>query len=81
MLERIEKSDKGLLKGLHVHASGINYSVKGERNHLVLEDENNKFDYKGLIKAFQKYKVKGIIVSESPNIEEDALLMQKLFMQ
>ena len=72
---------KSYIEDMHVHFSGMNYGPKGERNHLVLEDENNKFDYKGLIKAFQKYKVKGIIVSESPNIEEDALLMQKLFMQ
>jgi len=72
---------KSYIEDMHVHFSGMNYGPKGERNHLVLEDENNKFDYKGLIKAFQKYKVKGIIVSESPNIEKDALLMQKLFMQ
>lgn len=67
------------IKNMHIHISGINYGPKGERNHLVLEDKKNKFDYRGLIKSFKKYKIKGIIIGESPNIEKDALLMQKLY--
>ncbi len=67
------------LHNMHIHISGMNYGPKGERNHLVLKDRDNEFDYKGLIEAFKKYAIKGIVVSESPNIEEDALLMKKLF--
>jgi deoxyribonuclease-4 len=67
------------LHDMHIHISGMNYGPKGEKNHLVLQDHNNKFDYRGLIAAFHKYAPKGIVVSESPNIEEDALLMKKLF--
>ena len=32
---------------------------------------------KELIKALKDFKVKGVAISESPNIEGDALLMQK----
>lgn len=67
------------LHNMHIHISGMNYGPKGERNHLILRDRDNKFDYKGLVNAFKKYSIKGIVVSESPNIEEDALLMKKLF--
>ena len=67
------------IKDMHIHVSGMNYGPKGERNHYTLTDERNKFDYKGLIKAFKKFNVKGIVVSESPNIEKDALLMQKFY--
>ena len=67
------------LHDMHIHFSGMNYTEKGERNHLVLRDLNNHFDYRGMVEAMKKYGVKGIAISESPNIEEDALLCQKLF--
>ena len=79
VLERIEKSDKGLLKGLHVHASGINYSVKGERNHLFLQDKANDFQYKLMLNSLKSFGVSGIVISESPNPEVDALLLKNEF--
>jgi deoxyribonuclease-4 len=57
--------------------SGIEYSAKGERNHLELE--HSDFRYKELMKAFKDYKIKGVVISESPNIEKDALLMKKAY--
>jgi len=63
------------LKSLHIHLSGIEYSEKGERNHLPIQESD--FDLKGLFKAFYAYKAGGRILCESPIMEEDALFMQK----
>jgi len=77
----LEKSEKILgkdfLKNLHCHVSGIAYSEKGEKNHLILADSD--FKYKELLKALKDFDCKGLIVCESPNIEEDALLLKKTF--
>jgi len=64
------------LKHLHMHISGIQYTAKGERNHLTFE--HSKFPYKELAKALKEFKVGGVVICESPNIEKDALIFQKL---
>jgi len=79
--EILEKSEKALgkdfLKNMHCHVSGIKYSEKGERNHLILEESD--FKYKELLRAMKEFDCRGIVVCESPNIEDDALLLQKTF--
>ena len=79
--EILEKSEamlgKEFLKNLHCHVSGIKYSEKGERNHLILEESD--FNYKDLLKALKEFDCNGIIICESPNIEDDALLLKKTF--
>ncbi len=78
VLEILEKElGKKALKEMHVHVSGIEYSAKGERYHLNLKDSD--FKYKELLKALKEFNCKGVVISESPNIEEDALLMKKCF--
>lgn len=65
------------LNNMHCHVAGIEYGEKGERNHLNLQDSDLK--YGELCKALKEFKCKGIVISESPNIEEDALLLQKSY--
>ncbi len=65
------------LNNMHVHFSGINYGEKGEKNHLVLKESD--FNYKEWVEVIKEYKVKGVFISESPNIEEDALFIKKLY--
>ena len=78
VLALIEKElGKEALNNMHIHVSGIAYSDKGERYHLNLKESDLK--YKELLKALKEFKVKGIFISESPNIEEDALLMKKSY--
>jgi len=57
----------------------MNYTEKGERNHLNLEEKGNTFDYRPLLKALKKKDVSGTAICESPNLEEDALLMQNFW--
>ncbi len=73
----IEEIPKKYRKFLYMHASGIRFSAKGERNHLDMEDEENTFNYKWFLKALRKKNVSGRIICESPSIEGNALLMQK----
>ena len=78
VFEKIEKNiGKKALENMHIHMSGIRYSEKGERNHLELKDSD--MNYKDLIKIFHEFKIKGIVISESPNIEKDALLLKEVY--
>ena len=77
-LAHVEKTlGKSALKNMHIHVSGINYSDKGERNHLILKESD--MNYKDLMKAFKSFNIRGSVISESPNIEDDARLLQKTF--
>ena len=62
---------------MHIHITGIAYTEKGEKNHLNLKESDLK--YKELIKALKDFKAKGVVISESPNIEDDALLCKKVY--
>ncbi|MDL2261541.1 TIM barrel protein [Methanimicrococcus sp. OttesenSCG-928-J09] len=78
IFEKIEKTlGKEGLKTMHCHISGIEYTAKGERNHLILEESD--MNYIDLMKVFKEFKACGTIICESPNIEEDALLMKKTY--
>ena len=65
------------LENFHAHLAGIEYSDKGERRHLELE--NSDMNYKDLLKAFKKFGVKGALVCESPNIEDDCKLIKDYY--
>ncbi|MEA4825890.1 MAG: AP endonuclease, partial [Clostridium sp.] len=67
----------GALNDIHVHMSGINYGLKGEKNHLPFEESD--FNYKACIEAFRKFNVKGCVVCESPLLEKDALLLKNYY--
>lgn len=66
------------LDNFHGHLAGIAYSDKGEKNHLNLADSD--MNYKDLIKAMKKFDVKGALVCESPNIEEDCKLIKEYYL-
>ncbi len=65
------------LHNLHIHTSGINYTDKGEKNHLDLEKSD--MNYKDLMKALKDNNVSGWLVCESPNLEKDAVLMKEFY--
>ena len=71
------KLGRKALNELHMHLSGINYSDKGERNHLILKESD--MNYLDLLQALKDFKVKGWLICESPNLETDALLLKKEF--
>jgi len=80
ILGKIEKNlGKKGLENMHIHVTGIAYGEKGEKHHLTLKESD--FKYEELIRAFKDFKIKGCVTSESPNIEDDALLLQRLYLK
>jgi len=65
------------LDNMHIHISGIAFGEKGEKNHLMLGE--SKFNYKDLLKVLKEFKCKGVVTCESPIVEKDALMMQKIY--
>ena len=79
MLEFVGKElGNEALQNMHMHLAGIEYSVKGEKNHLILEESD--MNYKDLLKAFKSFDVKGVLVCESPNIEGDTKLLKDYYL-
>ncbi len=75
ILSRVEERlGKEGLDNMHIHVSGIEYSDKGEKRHLVFAESD--FKYKELAQAFADFDIQGMVISESPNLEEDALAMK-----
>ncbi len=67
-----------VLNNMHMHLAGIEYGAKGEKNHLILE--NSDMNYKDLLKVFKEFNIKGVLVCESPNIEEDTKLLKDYYL-
>jgi len=65
------------LKNMHMHFSGIEYGERGEVKHVNLEESD--YNYGALVRALKDFKVEGVLISESPNIEGDALLLKRLY--
>ena len=79
VLDRIGKElGTFALENFHAHLAGIEYTAKGERQHLNLEESD--MNYKDLMKALKDFGVKGALVCESPNIEDDAVLMKEYYL-
>jgi len=79
MLEYVgtELGNEALCK-MHIHIAGIEYGLKGEKNHLIFEESD--MNYKELLKAFKDFGVKGCLVCESPNIETDTKILKDYYM-
>ncbi|WP_297519852.1 deoxyribonuclease IV [Thermococcus sp.] len=65
------------LDNMHIHMSGIEYTDKGEKRHLPLQESDMKWE--DLLRVLKEFRIKGVVISESPNIEDDALLMKKKY--
>ncbi len=78
LLADIEKGlGREALDNMHIHMSGIEHGERGERRHMILEE--SRFNYSSVLEAWHEFGIKGVVISESPNIEQDALLLQKTY--
>ena len=78
VLEQIkERLGDEALANMHIHISGIDFGAKGERKHLNLRDSD--LQYVELLKALKDYNAKGLVICESPSLEEDALLLKETY--
>ena len=62
------------LKDIHAHFSGIEFTAKGERKHLLTEEK----DIKELFHYLKKYNISCTIINESPEPFKDAMKMKEL---
>ncbi len=79
VLDKIQKAGhtpKGTSKHIHCHFSNINYGLKGELNHLVLD---SKPPFEPLAKALLKRNLDANIISETPDTWEGSLKMKRIF--
>jgi deoxyribonuclease IV len=77
-LNQVEKRlGRSALDNLHIHLSGIQYGPSGELNHLNLRESDMK--YTELLQVLKELSVSGVVICESPNLEEDALHLQETY--
>jgi len=72
-----DRLGRAALGNMHIHVSGIAYGTKGEIKHLNLKESD--FRYDELLQALKDYDAQGTVICESPNLEEDALLLQETY--
>ncbi len=78
VLEKIgTQIGKYALDNFHGHIAGIEYTAKGEKQHLNLKKSD--MNYKDLLKVLKEFGVKGALVCESPNIEDDCKLLKDYY--
>lgn len=68
---------KESLHAIHIHLSGIEYTPKGEKNHLPLRESD--LNVADLLKTLKDADCSGRILCESPVMEEDSLYMKSLW--
>lgn len=78
----LNELEKGLgreaLNNMHIQVCNIEYTPKGEKRHLnFLDTKKFAFNWKDLLKVWKEYKIKGVVINETPDQEEGSLLLQK----
>ncbi|PIR48845.1 hypothetical protein COU80_04115 [Candidatus Peregrinibacteria bacterium CG10_big_fil_rev_8_21_14_0_10_55_24] len=68
---------KRSLNKVHFHYSGIEYTAKGERRHLPLNESDAR--WRDFLAVLKEEDIGGVVVCESPILEEDTLLLQKTY--
>jgi deoxyribonuclease-4 len=69
-----EKISKAHLGHIHCHFSGIEFTEKGERRHLITGEK----EIKELFSALKKHNIDCTIINESPDPLGDAMKMKRL---
>ncbi len=80
VLSLVEKKlGRKALDNVHFHCQGVEYNEKGERWHLNLKESDLK--YEELLNTWKEFKLKGVVIAESPNVEEDAILLKQNYLK
>ncbi len=79
VVERFEKElGSEVVKPLHSHFSRIEYGKGGEREHHTMAEEEYGPDFRMVCRALRETGVDSTIISESPILERDALVMKRI---
>jgi deoxyribonuclease-4 len=71
--------EKEYRRRMHIHLSGIEYTPKGEKKHLALDDSD--LNYEALLGVLKRHKVCGTVICEAPEdvMVSDALLLKSAY--
>lgn len=76
VLEKYEEYfGKEGLKNMHIHMSGINLDPRASHKNLKESD----MPWQEILDLLKEFNAKGVVISESPNLEEDAIMMKKYY--
>ncbi len=78
LFSMLEKELPGYTQDFHSHFAEINYTEKGERNHLPL-GTNNEPPYEPLMQMLAEQGYSGRIICETPQLDYDSEKMQKAY--
>ncbi len=82
VIKVIEKLEKELgeyaLKPLHTHFSRIEYGKGGEKKHHTLAETQYGPEFEHVCRGLTETGIEAVIISESPILEQDALVMKKI---
>ena len=65
-------------KGLHCHFTKVEFTNKGEKRHHIIDEADYGPDFKMLAKVIAEFKLKPVIISESPILDIDAIRMRNI---
>jgi deoxyribonuclease-4 len=78
----VEEAERRLgteaVKDMHCHFSKVEFSNKGERRHRIVDEENYGPDFTMFAKVIVEFKLRPVIISESPIIDIDAIKMRNI---
>jgi deoxyribonuclease-4 len=66
---------------MHCHFSKIEYTDKGERRHHVLDEPRYGPDFAMLAEVIAEFKMRPVIICETPLLDVDAMKMRDIYMK
>jgi deoxyribonuclease-4 len=78
----VEEAERRLgteaVKDMHCHFTKIEFTDKGERRHHIMDEANYGPDFTMFAKVIVEFKLRPVIISESPIIDIDAIRMRNV---
>jgi deoxyribonuclease-4 len=66
------------IKDMHCHFTKIEFTDKGEKRHHTMDEADYGPDFMMLAKVIAEFKLKPVIISESPILDADAIKMRDI---
>jgi deoxyribonuclease-4 len=66
------------VRDMHCHFAKVEFTDKGEKRHRIMDETEYGPDFTMLAKAIAEFKLKPVIISESPILDIDAIKMRDI---
>ena len=66
------------VQGMHCHFTKVEFTDKGEKRHHIMDEVDFGPDFTMLAKVIAEFKLKPVIISESPILDMDAIKMRDI---